>query len=651
MIRAIRTLLPFWLAILIGQEAGSQTNTYILNGFATQNSCNCYTLTQPVVAENGSVWNASKIDLTQPFDYVFNVFLGCLDQNGADGIVFMLQPISTSIGTAGEGMGFQGVSPSIGISLDTWQNLNLNDPPYDHISIQANGVVAHGNDLAGPVPASPVSDNIEDCQWHLFRISWDPATFTLKAYFDGSLRVQSQVDLVTTIFHNDPLVYWGFSAATGGAFNLQRFCTALNPLFTTGTPAEGVCYGQPLHFLNQSQSFAPIKSYFWDFGDGTTSTLPNPPAHLYPRPDVYQVKLAITGLDGCQSDTLFKTVRIGDKPVPAFLVSDTCAGKPPGIQDLSTVQVGQVNTWQWVLDGTSVSQAASPSLTGLPAGPHTLQLQVATDLGCLSDTATRSFRLRPVPVVDFQPVNGCINEPLLLAGQQKDQQTTISQWTWQWDGGGMALGQQVSPTFPSTGIKSPVLVATATNGCQSEAVSKPVFINQVHVNAGRDTIVVKNTPFQLHGTVDQAGSAPVAWDWIPGTGLNNPGQADPTGQLQDDQTYTLQVTTGEGCQARDSMTVVVFKGSGVYVPSGFTPNGDGRNDLLRPYLIAIRQLEYFVVYNRWGQVVYRTQDPGAGWDGTLQGTPQPSGTYVWVLKAIDVVGNQYQQRGTVTLIR
>jgi hypothetical protein len=60
----------------------------------------------------------------------------------------MLQPISTSIGSTGEGMGFSGITPSIGISLDTWQNLNLNDPVYDHISIQANGNPAHGSDLA-----------------------------------------------------------------------------------------------------------------------------------------------------------------------------------------------------------------------------------------------------------------------------------------------------------------------------------------------------------------------------------------------------------------------------------------------------------------------------------------------------------------------
>ncbi|HET6767455.1 MAG TPA: hypothetical protein VFH08_08650, partial [Chitinophagaceae bacterium] len=199
---------------------------YILNGAAVKNSCNCYTLTSASFTQAGSVWNANKINLNDPFDFSFNVFLGCQDINGADGIVFMLQPISTSIGSTGEGMGFSGIIPSIGITLDTWQNINRNDPIYDHISIQANGEPTHGTDLAGPVQASLASENIEDCQWHVFRITWDPAALWLRAYFDGNLRIETRVDMIATIFSNDPNVFWGFTAATGGANNLQQFCTA-----------------------------------------------------------------------------------------------------------------------------------------------------------------------------------------------------------------------------------------------------------------------------------------------------------------------------------------------------------------------------------------------------------------------------------------
>src|SRR5215467_4707777 len=116
---------PFLIIIFISKLSTAQ---YILNGSATQNGCNCYTLTNEIRNESGSVWNSSKIDLTNSFDFYFNVYLGCIDSTGADGIAFILQPISTSIGAIGEGLGFEGVSPSLGISLDTWQNLRRNDP-------------------------------------------------------------------------------------------------------------------------------------------------------------------------------------------------------------------------------------------------------------------------------------------------------------------------------------------------------------------------------------------------------------------------------------------------------------------------------------------------------------------------------------------
>ena len=80
---------------------------YHLNGNATQEDCNCYTITNDKNDQSGSVWNINKIDLTLPFDYHFNVFLGCRDADGADGIAFVLQPLSTSIGTTGQGLGIQ----------------------------------------------------------------------------------------------------------------------------------------------------------------------------------------------------------------------------------------------------------------------------------------------------------------------------------------------------------------------------------------------------------------------------------------------------------------------------------------------------------------------------------------------------------------
>lgn len=624
---------------------------YILNGAATQNTCNCYTITPAVFTQAGSVWNSNKINLNNPFDFSFNVFLGCQDVNGADGIVFMLQPISTSIGSTGEGMGFSGITPSIGITLDTWQNLNLNDPVYDHISIQANGNPAHGTDLAGPVQASASSDNIEDCQWHVFRISWDPVTQWLRAYFDDHLRVEAQVNLIGTIFNNDPNVYWGFTAATGGADNLQQFCTALNPSFTTNAAANGVCFGTPITFTDNSVSFAPIQSWRWDFGDGFISNVRNPPAHLYAAPGVYEVKLVITGLDGCVSDTLRKSITIGTKPVADFEVFDTCTGKLPRVNDLSTNIVGTINQWTWLLNGNLVSNSQIPSFTNVMPGNQTLKLVVRSVVGCESDTATKTYFAKPVPVVEAIVADGCVNQSISFSGTQTDNQTAITQWNWNFGDGNTSQLQNTNHTYSPGGNIMVRLNATASNGCVSAEVTKTINVASVFALTINDTTILPNIPFQL--SVDYGGNfnGQPSFLWSPATGLSDTHIWNPSSSLTDDITYIVTVSSPQGCTAMDTVNIKVFKGSAVYVPSGFTPNGDGRNDYLRGLYIGINKVDYFRVYDRWGQLVFNTNSLIKGWDGTINGVKQPTGTYVWMLRVSDLAGKVYEMKGVSTLIR
>ena len=184
-------------------------------------------MTQDALNQSGSAWFEDKINLNQSFDVRMSLNFGCKDGNGADGMVFILQPISTSIGSTGSGIGYQGISPSIGIEFDTWQNGGNNDPSFDHIGILKNGIPNHNNSLAGPIQASINSLNIEDCNDHSVRISWDVNTQMLSVYFDCQLRLSVEIDLINDIFNGDPSVFWGFSSATGGFANKHLLCFEL----------------------------------------------------------------------------------------------------------------------------------------------------------------------------------------------------------------------------------------------------------------------------------------------------------------------------------------------------------------------------------------------------------------------------------------
>jgi gliding motility-associated-like protein len=627
----------FFLSLFLNIQLQAQ---YVLNGSATKNSCNCYTLTPAEGWKSGSVWNSQKINLNNPFDFKFNVFLGCTSSPGADGIVFILQPNSTSIGASGEGMGFDGISPSVGIALDTWQNFNLNDPAYDHISIQLNGNVNHNFDLAGPVPASASSNDIEDCQWHKLRITWDPVTKWYKAYFNDVLRVEAQIDLITNVFNNDPFVFWGFSAATGGEWNLQQFCTALNPEFETSTGGLIGCAGSPVSFFDASESFTNISSYMWNFGDGTTSTLKDPPPHIYNQPGNYLVKLSITALDGCTADSA-RMIIIGSLPKAEFSISDTCEGTPV---NLSFKNEGVSINYKWLLNDQTISTDIYKALEELSHGDYQLQLIASSAFGCGTDQSTTiPFIIKPQPKIEHGIKNGCINETIQLNASQLDNIVRINSWHWQVNVDRYTQ-QNITINYPSKGDYQIKTWAQAENGCNSDTLNSVVFINEAVAYAGRDTLILKNVPLKLNATGN--GN----FTWSPSTGLDNPAINNPVATLSDDQEYVLTVVTPEGCIATDSLKIEVFKNSAVFVPTAFTPNGDGINDIFKPVYSGITKVHYFYIYNRWGNLVFKTNSPSQGWDGRFGSIISSSGTYVWILKAEDLAAKVYTLKGTVTLI-
>lgn len=96
---------------------------------------------------------------------------------------------------------------------------------------------------------------------------------------------------------------------------------------------------------------------------------------------------------------------------------------------------------------------------------------------------------------------------------------------------------------------------------------------------------------------------------------------------------------------------VKFAPINIYVPPVFTPNGDGTNDVLKPILVGISQFHYFSVYNRWGNLIFTTEDATMGWDGRWKGVAQPVETYLWIAEGVDVTGKTIVQKGMTTLVR
>ncbi len=229
-------------AVCFGQCSLCNQNIYVTNGNAAFLGGDCYQITPDLNWQNGTVWNSNQIDLLEDFSMQFILNLG-LSDGGADGVVFVLQRIGTSaIGVGGGGMGYSSFGTSLGIEFDTFQNPEYNDPSYDHVAIEKNGDVDHisANLIAGPVQMSPFNIDTEDGLDHVVQIVWNATTMTIQLYFDCQLILQTNIDVINSIFSGENMVYWGFTGATGLNSNLQKLCVQPNAVVTGNIP---ICPG------------------------------------------------------------------------------------------------------------------------------------------------------------------------------------------------------------------------------------------------------------------------------------------------------------------------------------------------------------------------------------------------------------------------
>lgn len=196
---------------------------FILNGSSTDLGNGEYQLTPAANGQVGTIWSDQKVSLNNSFEVEFELYFGTKDGNGADGITFSLQPKSNTVGVPGGGLGINGITPSLITEMDTYRNGGYGDPSFDHVALSKNTVDHTGSDnLVSPVQIVNGVSNVEDGAWYNFKASWDASTQVFQVSVNGNSRLFYQGDIINTVFNGDPMVYWGFTASTGGANNLQK---------------------------------------------------------------------------------------------------------------------------------------------------------------------------------------------------------------------------------------------------------------------------------------------------------------------------------------------------------------------------------------------------------------------------------------------
>jgi len=220
------------LHLLLVLSLSTQGQQFITIGSARPMQNSCILLTPDYPYSEGIAYSRSKLDLESPFEISFDIYLGDKDDEGADGIAFMIHNDPRQFeayGTWGEGLGYgrmapwgngNAIVPSVAVEFDTYFNIRQNDPQSDHIAYLENGTSFHEEFWNGDNPEF----NIEDDRLHDFRFRWDPSSKTITVMLDGLTVYMGKKNLIDDIFDGETDVIWGFSASTGRLHNQQYFC-------------------------------------------------------------------------------------------------------------------------------------------------------------------------------------------------------------------------------------------------------------------------------------------------------------------------------------------------------------------------------------------------------------------------------------------
>jgi hypothetical protein len=436
------------------------------------------------------MWFRRKADLNQEFDLSATLNFGS-SNGGADGIVFAFQNLCSNAGGNGGGMGIQGVSPSLFVEFDSYQNTEFSDPSNDHIGILRNGQVNHSaaTSLVAPVCALENCGNIETGAGFPVRIHWQPDEQTLDVYFDNVLRTSYTGNVVDQIFGGNPYVYWGFTAATGGLNNVHSVCiNSFNNNIIQLADAS-ICSGETFQAnLPGGTNYAWTPNTFIS-NTGIANPILNPPATT-----TYIVSIT----DACnnvQTDSI--TITVNPLPEvslnlnsPATLCANSAAfslsgGAPAG----------------GTYSGNGISgNNFNPAVSGIGTFPISYTISDAN--GCVN-TAVQNLTVNSNPSVSIAVVQAlCSNaSPINLVGSPS---------------GGSFSGNGVSGNnFNPAGLSGDISITynfTSLQGCSGSA-SQNVTVNAAPVAqilSPQGTVICNGNPVALN-VQTQTG---VQFEWL-----------------------------------------------------------------------------------------------------------------------------------------
>lgn len=390
-------------------------------------------------------------------------------------------------------------------------------------------------------------------------------------------------------------------------------------------PDTAICEGESVQLWASA-----MNQYQWTPAGTLSDPLARRPVAAPQTTTIYTV--VANDNNGCSS-TATQTITVNPLPDIQLAVADTSICPNTSVQ-LSANGGVQFN-WS---PAAGLSDPTLPNPVATPTTSTLYQLTVTSAVNCAADTSLLVEVLPLIPTNISPDAAICPGESIQLRAENG----TDYRWS---PGAGLTGRNTATPTASPNQTTQYTLVMTDSNDCTVEDSVRVTVHPDVLVDAGPDSDVF------IGESLTMQGSGTGTFEWTPKQYLDNP--FDPQTLVTPDSStsYTLLVTSAEGCTAEDEVFIKVYFPTKVYVPNAFSPNGDGQNDLIGPIWFNEFELRTFQIYNRWGQLVYETNNPDDRWDGTIAGQPAPIGVYVYLLRGTGNRGEPFVKQGNITLFR
>jgi gliding motility-associated-like protein len=516
-----------------------------------------------------------------------------------------------------------------------------------------------------PVTSDAYQSTTDNSDFYLMVIEDDASALSYATYFGGPISAE-HVDGGTSRFDRGGVVYQSVCAGCGsnddfpttagaasttnnspncnnGVFKFDFNLPIVLADFNLNTACAGITTT-----INNTSTASGGASYNWTFGDGGSSTQQNP-QHTFVQSGIYTVTLIVTDPGTCNfSDTTQQQLLVlssgGTDTIPTVTICSAQSiqiGLPPSNDSAVTYIWSPANS----LSEVNVSNPfASPT--------QSITYQLLLSNGVCTDTFVQSV----IVFNDALSLGGsdvlCGGDTLQLSvtNSQPNQQLTYSwQPTSQIISGANTATPLVSPSQTTTYIVSVVnqIGCVFSDSIRIDVLSGGITLN---ATANPDTIYFGDTT-QLNLTLS---SNVTSFVWATDNTLSSTTIENPLAFPANTHIYYVEAADSQGCRKRDSVIVYVVnspcKESNIYIPNGFSPNNDGKNDVLYVRANNVTKL-YFAIYDRWGQKMFDTKDISKGWDGTFNGKKIDPAVFGWYAEGECDGGNKFLKKGNVTLLR